>query len=596
MKLTRVHILFYFLFSLGHPLLAQQARTIIISDQRINLLPNVNYYLDPNGLGIDSVQKLGVFMPLPDEKIQFGFTNSTLWLTFKIYNGTEISLEKILDIGMKDLDYVDLFEFRESKLISTKISGDMRSVSVSNMDNFFPAFRTKLPPQSTSTYYVKIKSASSLYCTLTIWDEIAYLRFLALQDKLLWLFIGIQMVRLLFNIILSRFIREKAFNYYTLVIGLLCTGIIINSMNLKSALGPVGLNLAVNLEMYLIPMGLVLAVYHILLQHPVSTKVKSIIFVLGISGLLGVILNFFLFDRYEFVFITSLYLEITLLILFILCVYQVFYISQSRFEYLIPVLFLLFNQSLYVMIALNLLSFSLLTLVLISAFFSLEVFTMPIVIGILLKKSYLRLQESIKTLYDTRNKLTADLHDEIGSILTQIAIESDMIKNNLYTAEQKDSALNSISSKSRDVIHSLSDIVWSINTKNDQVINLIDRMQDHAAVIFRSFPVDFQFITSDIHLQRNISTSTRQEIFNIYKEAIHNIVKHSRATMVKVKFELNENNFTLYIENDSPKVAPGTVLGGNGNQIMKDRAKKISAVIEWESTPDFYLVVLKGKM
>ena len=73
------------------------------------------------------------------------------------------------------------------------------------------------------------------------------------------------------------------------------------------------------------------------------------------------------------------------------------------------------------MIALNLLSFSLLTLVLISAFFSLEVFTMPIVIGILLKKSYLRLQESIKTLYDTRIKLTADLHDEIGSVLTPVS-------------------------------------------------------------------------------------------------------------------------------------------------------------------------------
>ena len=62
-----------------------------------------------------------------------------------------------------------------------------------------------------------------------------------------------------------------------------------------------------------------------------------------------------------------------------------------------------------------------------------------------------------------------------------------------------------------------------------------------------------------------------------------------------MKIEINENNFTLYIENDSPKAAPGTVLGGNGNQIMKDRPKKIRAVIEWESTADFYLVVLKRK-
>jgi signal transduction histidine kinase len=178
-----------------------------------------------------------------------------------------------------------------------------------------------------------------------------------------------------------------------------------------------------------------------------------------------------------------------------------------------------------------------------------------------------------KDLADLRTKISSDLHDDVGTILSGLAMQSQMLT---FTAkeEQKES-LNEISNMSRDAMERMRDTVWAMDSRKDKYENLIDRMRAFVEKNLAMKNITHEFIVSDIDTKKFINPEKRQAIYLIFKEAITNIIKHSDGRHVIIQFGYEKNHLHLTI-NDNGSEKKATQSDGLGLSNMKMRADKIN--------------------
>src|SRR5205085_8741831 len=148
--------------------------------------------------------------------------------------------------------------------------------------------------------------------------------------------------------------------------------------------------------------------------------------------------------------------------------------------------------------------------------------------------------ERLRELEQVRRRIAADLHDDIGSSLTQISIFSEVLQQRIdKTNERVLEPLEFIATSSRELVDAMSDIVWAINPNKDFLGELSGKMHRFAADVFTARNIEFTYSATpadDIALGANL----RREVFLIFKESVNNIVKHADCSTVKI--ELNIEN------------------------------------------------------
>ncbi len=192
-----------------------------------------------------------------------------------------------------------------------------------------------------------------------------------------------------------------------------------------------------------------------------------------------------------------------------------------------------------------------------------------------------------------RNKISADLHDELGSVLTQIALQSDMVSRDIYSESEKQKELENIRDTSREAIHAMSDIVWSVSAGHDKTSSLLDRMRDHADLMLQPLHITPSFSVTGFYENKIMDNTLRQELFLIFKEAIHNIVKHSHPGYVDILLSNGPGGFEMRIRNDINKQGDHMVLGGHGTNNMQRRALSIHGTLSVRASANEYEVLLK---
>jgi len=186
-----------------------------------------------------------------------------------------------------------------------------------------------------------------------------------------------------------------------------------------------------------------------------------------------------------------------------------------------------------------------------------------------------RLAQSLK-LERLRTKIASDLHDEVGSSLTKISIFSDLVQTDVDEKEKRN-YLVSIGNLSREIVGTMSDIVWSIDNKNDTVGALLIRMKDFATEVLQAKNIDLTFTVSHLDETKILEPALKQNLYLIFKESINNIVKHAQATQVIVRIS-NQNQFILQIEDNGIGFSEKAKNTGNGLRNMQRRAKAIEGL------------------
>lgn len=189
-----------------------------------------------------------------------------------------------------------------------------------------------------------------------------------------------------------------------------------------------------------------------------------------------------------------------------------------------------------------------------------------------------------------RVRIASDLHDDVGSALTEIALQSDFLQTR-DVAEGLEDSLQQIGEQSRKIVSSLDDIVWSIDARNDTMGDLTDRMQDHVNRMLPQMEITYDF---EGDMQEKLKVSHKENLYLIFKEAINNIAKHSNADRVEISLSTKGDGFMMSIRDNGTEVTQKR-KSGQGLRNMEMRAKRIDADITFRSTDGFEVRVKNRK-
>jgi two-component system, NarL family, sensor histidine kinase UhpB len=198
---------------------------------------------------------------------------------------------------------------------------------------------------------------------------------------------------------------------------------------------------------------------------------------------------------------------------------------------------------------------------------------------------YLFVQQRVNTIkekFALRNKIAADLHDDIGSAITSINMLSASTQLTMDTMPEKaHDMIEKISAESKQIQQNLSDIVWSIKPENSKIENLTARMREYAAHTLEPGDIVFEMHVDEAFASKFIQMQYRKDILLIFKEAIANIVKHAKATQVIVNIGAVGKNLELQIIDNGTWRGAGT---GSGLKTMTQRAKAIGGDLSISGT------------
>ncbi len=193
-----------------------------------------------------------------------------------------------------------------------------------------------------------------------------------------------------------------------------------------------------------------------------------------------------------------------------------------------------------------------------------------------------------------RQQIAADLHDDVGSLLTQVSLQSDLLSQGLLPAAQHPAQLQRMASTSRDAVRHMSDVVWGLSQLGHAPTlgPLLDRMRDHAHLVLPAAGLDLNFAPDPTLKNLPVPTSQQQVLFLIFKESLHNAVKHAQAaTEVTVHLRHKAGQLKLTIRDDGrPPAAAPTPRPGHGLANMPARALAVGGTVRYEVGEGFAVV------
>lgn len=175
-----------------------------------------------------------------------------------------------------------------------------------------------------------------------------------------------------------------------------------------------------------------------------------------------------------------------------------------------------------------------------------------------------------------RVRIASDLHDELGSSLTQISLLSDLVRCGAQP-ESQPRQLETISCISREAITSMSDVIWSIDARNETLGALVDRMTDCSNALLVEQDIQVQFDKSGLPLSSILALEIRRDLYLIFKEAINNCAKHACATTVNIQLGYQDNHLSLSIKDNGCGLTQISKPAGQGLKNINMRAQRLKS-------------------
>jgi signal transduction histidine kinase len=183
-----------------------------------------------------------------------------------------------------------------------------------------------------------------------------------------------------------------------------------------------------------------------------------------------------------------------------------------------------------------------------------------------------------------RTRIATDLHDDIGSTLSQIAILSEVAQRH-PSGENREQPLVDIAGLSRELVDSMSDIVWAIDPEQDRLDDLAHRMRRFAGDLFSYNGVAVRFQAPGGEKNPRIDADVRRQVFLIFKESLHNSMRHSGCSEVEIRLQLDAGWLELAVADNGRGFDPARIRCGHGLASMAQRAKQLGGALAVETAP-----------
>lgn len=181
---------------------------------------------------------------------------------------------------------------------------------------------------------------------------------------------------------------------------------------------------------------------------------------------------------------------------------------------------------------------------------------------------------------EQRERISRDLHDDVGSTLNSISLFSEIAQQQIRDIHPEASPiLARIGEASRDLVTTINDIVWAVNPKNDQFENITLRMRLFAADLLmpKNVLIDFE---ADKRLNNvNLTIEQRKHFYLIFKEAINNVYKYADCNKLNIHIELCDTHICMTIADNGHGFDMSNHSKGNGLQTMQERTEILRGVL-----------------
>jgi len=173
------------------------------------------------------------------------------------------------------------------------------------------------------------------------------------------------------------------------------------------------------------------------------------------------------------------------------------------------------------------------------------------------------------------------LHDDVGSSLTQVSLLTEVARqamggSSTFAREQ----LSIVARISSELVDSMSDIVWAINPRKDNLDDLTHRMRHFASDLFTAQQIDFEFRAPELEHEIKVGANVRRELYLIFKESVNNIARHSRCTRADLELEVTDGHLRLSVTDNGGGFDVFAPRVGNGLSSMSERAEAFGGQFE----------------
>ncbi len=183
-----------------------------------------------------------------------------------------------------------------------------------------------------------------------------------------------------------------------------------------------------------------------------------------------------------------------------------------------------------------------------------------------------------------RTNVARDLHDDMGSTLSTINILSSMAKSKINTdAVKANEYLSKITDNSQRMMEAMDDIVWSIKPSNDSMQKIIARMREFATNVLESKDIELKFFADEALFDVKLNMQARRDLFLIFKEAVNNAAKYSKASAMDISIKPENKKLVLTVQDSGKGFNVTAVEEGNGLGNMRKRAEALQGNLQIKS-------------
>ncbi len=186
-----------------------------------------------------------------------------------------------------------------------------------------------------------------------------------------------------------------------------------------------------------------------------------------------------------------------------------------------------------------------------------------------------------------RTRISADLHDEIATNLSSIAMYSGMILETGEPGERSRQLLDRLRSLAEDSVGSIRDIIWALNPTTGTLHGLLLRLRDHLVPVCRGKGIELIVDLPDEHAlpERDLVPEVRHHLWLLLKEAVNNAIKHADCRHLGVTAVYGNGRLQVKVTDDGRGFDPTAGHDGHGLRSMTMRAKQLHGRLRVESSP-----------